>query len=231
MTEVNKALLKIKAVAMEVSYLQCDALNKDQKFKYVKASKVMAACRASMLMHNLIMTTTMLSHEAGKYTSARGGNLFMATVKIEVTFHDLDSGESISFSYYGTGMDVSDKAVGKATTYAVKYALLKTFLIETGEDDPDNETLESISDKQLESVVIDKYGLNDKLKAAAEEGIDHLKEVWETEFSANEKKLMMSQLIKHIEEATKESNRPMTQEERDIVEMERNAMTPPELRK
>ena len=50
------------------------------------------------------------------------------------------SGESIELAGYGHGVDSQDKGAGKATTYALKYALLYTFLIPTGKiDDADSE--------------------------------------------------------------------------------------------
>jgi hypothetical protein len=48
------------------------------------------------------------------------------------------SGESIEIMGYGHGVDSQDKASGKATTYALKYALLYTFMVATGNiDDAD----------------------------------------------------------------------------------------------
>lgn len=48
------------------------------------------------------------------------------------------SGESIELAGYGHGVDNQDKGAGKATTYALKYALLYMFLIPTGKiDDAD----------------------------------------------------------------------------------------------
>lgn len=48
------------------------------------------------------------------------------------------SGESIELSGYGHGVDSQDKGAGKATTYALKYTLLYTFLVPTGKiDDAD----------------------------------------------------------------------------------------------
>lgn len=50
-----------------------------------------------------------------------------------------DSGESQEISGYGHGVDTMDKSAGKATTYALKYALLYAFLVPTGKiDDADN---------------------------------------------------------------------------------------------
>lgn len=44
------------------------------------------------------------------------------------------SGESIEIAGYGHGVDTQDKGAGKATTYALKNALLDLFLITKGED-------------------------------------------------------------------------------------------------
>ena len=50
-----------------------------------------------------------------------------------------ESGESLELEGYGHGVDSQDKSAGKATTYALKYALLYIFLIPTGKiDDSDN---------------------------------------------------------------------------------------------
>lgn len=48
------------------------------------------------------------------------------------------SGEWMQLSGYGHGVDPQDKSAGKATTYALKYTLLYTFLVATGTiDDTD----------------------------------------------------------------------------------------------
>ena len=49
-----------------------------------------------------------------------------------------ESGESINIMGYGHGQDAMDKSAGKATTYALKNALLYSFLVPTGAiDDTD----------------------------------------------------------------------------------------------
>lgn len=49
-----------------------------------------------------------------------------------------ESGEYMEVSGYGHGTDSQDKAAGKATTYALKYAMLYTFMVPTGKiDDAD----------------------------------------------------------------------------------------------
>jgi len=44
-----------------------------------------------------------------------------------------ETGESIKVMGYGHGQDAMDKSAGKATTYALKNALLYSFLVPTGE--------------------------------------------------------------------------------------------------
>jgi hypothetical protein len=51
-----------------------------------------------------------------------------------------ESGESMEIAGYGHGTDPQDKAAGKATTYALKYALLYTFLVPTGDIDDADKT-------------------------------------------------------------------------------------------
>lgn len=50
-----------------------------------------------------------------------------------------ESGEFVILTGYGHGVDSQDKSAGKATTYALKYALLYAFMVPTGKiDDADN---------------------------------------------------------------------------------------------
>ncbi len=51
-----------------------------------------------------------------------------------------ESGESMEIVGYGHGVDSQDKSAGKATTYALKNALLYTFLVPTGGIDDTDKT-------------------------------------------------------------------------------------------
>lgn len=55
-------------------------------------------------------------------------------VKTKYLLLHKESGESIEIAGYGHGVDTQDKGAGKATTYALKNALLDLFLITKGED-------------------------------------------------------------------------------------------------
>lgn len=86
-----------------------------------------------------------------------------------------ESGESIEIEGYGHGVDSQDKSAGKATTYALKYALLYMFLVPTGTIDdadikhsdeipvPAKKELPWLSDKQFDEM---KKAITDGKKEA-----------------------------------------------------------------
>ena len=86
-----------------------------------------------------VLTTT--TEYDGKTTENK--RLFMR-VKTVYRFVNIDNPvEYIDITTYGDGIDSGDKGCGKAMTYADKYALLKAYKIETG-DDPDHQASEPL---------------------------------------------------------------------------------------
>lgn len=128
-------------------------------YKAVREADVLKAVREAEkdngLMSMCVSTEVLESRE---YVYAKNGyelkQLYMV-VRCTLLVFDVDTGESIEVSAVGSGMDGSDKASGKAQTYANKYALLKLYKIPTG-DDPDefvsfdNEPKPIVSPKTLE---------------------------------------------------------------------------------
>jgi len=99
------------------------------------------------------------------------------------------TGESIEIVGYGHGVDTQDKSAGKATTYALKNALLYSFLVPTGAiDDTDRTHSNEIETPQVSN----KIPLNDN------QFIRALKAIKEGEITkeqlANEYQLTESQL-------------------------------------
>lgn len=83
-----------------------------------------------------------------KYGERKSLYLRLKTVYRFVNMEKPD--EYIDITTYGDGVDSQDKATGKAMTYSDKYALLKAYKIQTG-DDPDqnaSETLNSVSRRE-----------------------------------------------------------------------------------
>jgi len=73
----------------------------------------------------------------GSEVAETNGNRF--ELKLAVRFENIDNRDDfIDVLGFGYGIDQGDKGPGKAISYAVKYALLKAFGLETG-DDPDQD--------------------------------------------------------------------------------------------
>lgn len=108
-----------------------------------------------------------------------------------------DSGESIEIVGYGHGVDSGDKSAGKATTYALKNALLYTFMVPTGSiDDTDNTHSDqqatptpsatkkaSIKQRNLVSKLITQKGRNE-LKLLEHYGVNSLAELTSSDASS-----------------------------------------------
>ena len=81
--------------------------------------------------------------EFQEYTDNYGNAKTRFCVHVKGTYMLLHtSGESIEVQGYGHGIDAADKAPGKAMTYALKYALLYTFMVPVG-DIEDTDTTHS----------------------------------------------------------------------------------------
>lgn len=95
--------------------------------------------------------------DSGTMTSkTQYGDTQRLFMRIETTYRFVnveEPSEYIEVITYGDGVDSQDKACGKAMTYADKYALMKAYKIQTG-DDPDvfaSEDLVSMTDEATEA--------------------------------------------------------------------------------
>ena len=96
---------------------------------------VSKALRPLFIKHGILTTASVVEH-------GRDGNLTWATV--EVAFYNAEMGINeapITVRAFGYGVDQQDKGPGKSISYAVKYAYLKAFCLETT-DDPENESID-----------------------------------------------------------------------------------------
>jgi hypothetical protein len=104
------------------------------------------------------------------------GNKTKQSAFTEVTTKYLlihESGESEEIVGYGHGVDTQDKGAGKATTYALKYALLYAFMVPTGKiDDADNEHSDIKEIPQAPKLTLLTTELRDwnRIKARVEKG-------------------------------------------------------------
>ena len=121
---------KLIAVMKEVGYVQKAGHNDFQNYKYATEADAIKSIRPAMLNHGLCMIPSVESVHQDQHGNT---NVIMLYRIFD------EEGNHISFRAAGSGNDrnkngIGDKGIYKALTGASKYALLKTFLMETGDD-------------------------------------------------------------------------------------------------
>lgn len=161
MNEKRTLAAKLAEVMAEVKYIQKRGKNAFHNYKYATEADVADKVRECLSAKSVVLVPDVVSQEVRQITTKKGNTEFIATLRIKFTFYDGDSGETISFHMIGEGQDAGDKAAYKAITGAEKYALMKTFLIPTG-DDPEEarategegvETAEPVPDPSAKSLL------------------------------------------------------------------------------
>ena len=146
---------RLHAVMKEIDYVQKEDKKVNNQYTFVSHDAVTAKCRKSFVAWGLITMPSVISHTSewcmrkkkewltgsdGKKAEAMvDAPILRTTLQVEVVFINIDAPqETIKTVAYGYGLDDQDKGVGKAYSYAVKYAYLKALGLETG-DDPERE--------------------------------------------------------------------------------------------
>ncbi|MFA5385523.1 MAG: ERF family protein [Eubacteriales bacterium] len=125
---------KLVHVMQACSYVQKDAENKEQKYRYVSAAAVLEKINPALVANNLVSIPEFSLISEKEKSTARGGIWQLVTVQCKLMIIDADSGEVLNIVSLGTGTDPGDKATSKAQTAALKYAWLTALNIETGDD-------------------------------------------------------------------------------------------------
>ncbi|WP_241475428.1 ERF family protein [Priestia flexa] len=134
MTETRMLVKKLAEVMKAVKYIEKKGYNAFHKYKYATEADVAEKVREELSERNVMMIPSVLSNQTREHVNAKGKTEYIVTVEMEFTFMDGDTGETISFRTVGEGQDAGDKGSYKAMTGAQKYALMKAFMIPTGDD-------------------------------------------------------------------------------------------------
>jgi hypothetical protein len=130
---------KLAEVMAEVGYVPKNGYNSFHKYNYVTEADLVDAVREKLAVRNVALIPSVVEiHERG-VTTDRGKASTVTTVRVAFTFCDGDSGAMHKAEWAGSGDDPADKGLYKAYTGAVKYFLMKSFLIPTG-DDPEGDS-------------------------------------------------------------------------------------------
>lgn len=148
MSEQRTLVKKLAKVMQDVKYIQKRGFNKFHQYRYATESDVAEKVRESLADQNVVMIPNMTSHSIREHITAKGNKEYITTVVMEFKFIDGDSGEEITFTMIGEGQDAGDKGPYKAITGAQKYALMKAFMVPTGDDPEADEGVDQRNSEQ-----------------------------------------------------------------------------------
>lgn len=121
-------------VMSQVGYVQKRGTNNFHNYKYATETDIVDSIRWLLAEARIVMIPNVVNHSTREIQTAKGRTEYITDVLVEFTFHCGDSGDTIKFVMAGSGQDAGDKGVYKALTGAEKYALMKCFLVPTGDD-------------------------------------------------------------------------------------------------
>lgn len=153
-TGYGELIKAVNAVMNEVTFIEKDKTVGEGKnsYKAVSDEGVKKLIGAAMAKNGLAIFQTGVKATPNIHRYIDNNGYQKTSVFTEVlTKYRLChiSGEYIDLEGYGHGVDSQDKSAGKATTYALKYLLLYTFLVSTGKiDDADSVHSDEISKEQ-----------------------------------------------------------------------------------
>lgn len=163
----------------ELTYIQKGDAKVNGQYRFVSHDDVAEKVHPLLVKHRVLALPSCIDLK-------QDGN--RTTVMQRVFFINVDSPtDQFYLDYPGYGVDSSDKGPGKAVSYAFKYALLKAFCLETGED-PDKDSksrYEPVKCLEFDLLIpatftdTEKKKLNKFLAESAEAHGKHIEEVKE----------------------------------------------------
>lgn len=126
---------KLAQVMALVKHVPKNGRNSAQNYSYATEADIVDSVREHLAQRGVMLIPSVTKT---KWRSVQGKHGAIPVVTLTVQFTVTDGYQGINFTVVGEGMDSGDKAVYKAMTGAEKYAVLKLFLIPTG-DDPEKE--------------------------------------------------------------------------------------------
>ena len=121
---------RLHAVMKDVKYIQKGQQRVNNQYRFVSHDAVVGALHPVLVKHGLVVVPSI--QEITQTDNRTMVKLYVGFVNVD------DPKDMVAVISAGYGIDSGDKGIGKAVSYAYKYALLKTFCLETG-DDPDQD--------------------------------------------------------------------------------------------
>lgn len=151
------------SIMREVKAIEKSEKNIQQGFSFRGIDQVMNELHDLFAKHNVVSVPNVLEYDVSEkhtekeYAGKKSVSItYYVRAKIEYKFISTEDGSSVSSVTFGEAMDNGDKAMNKAMSAALKYALLQLFLIPTKEmKDPDADSYTRI--EQSKAMSLDEY--------------------------------------------------------------------------
>lgn len=142
---------KLAHIMGEMGGMNREGRNPHFKYEFFTADQVAARVRSLLSEHNIAFSAEMVNRELVTIDMVtNSGELrksYRWVVDFRFTFYDGDSAETLSCLWTSEAPANDDKGLNKAATAAVKYFLLKTFIVGAS-DEPDSDA-EGLTPAQL----------------------------------------------------------------------------------
>ena len=136
---MQKLAAKLVQVMKEVAYVEKKGTNDYHHYSYATSADVLFKINATLTKYGICSLTLPEVIGVADVTTAKGSVEHLATVKMDITLGEAESGETATITGLGSGQDGGDKAGMKAQSAAIKYAYLLAMAISTG-DDPETDS-------------------------------------------------------------------------------------------
>lgn len=130
MSESKNIYQRVLEVMRDGEYIQKGAKTVNNTYRFVSHDQVTGFIHPLLVKHGIVVIPTVKSF-------TQDSNRTVVCMKVQFVNVDNPT-DLIEVESWGYGLDTQDKGPGKAVSYAFKYAILKMFCLETG-DDPDND--------------------------------------------------------------------------------------------
>jgi len=136
---MSQSVYKKMAVVMgELERIPKNGYNKEQRYNFASAEDIKDAARRAMAKHNLALVIELVDYEIVEVTARSGTVGTKLRGNLKFTLVCGDTGEVVVSIMPNEAIDWQDKAFSKLYTIGLKYFLINTFLISTG-DEPDTD--------------------------------------------------------------------------------------------
>ncbi len=146
----------VKAMG-NIGHIGKDRKNTQQNYSFRGIDDLYNAVHPALIDAQIFICPSVTNREHQERQSNSGGVLFYETLTVEHKFYAID-GSFVTVTTMGSAMDSGDKAVNKAMSAAMKYALLEAFCIPTeGDNDTENHSPDVAPRRQSDREVRDEF--------------------------------------------------------------------------